>query len=315
MKKTNNKFLSIATAALVVIGLCCYFYEEYKVELLDMPAAESCCHGDAHADFEPEVTCSRVDDGVSGSGAAADGEDTMTVEDALDVMSRLELPQWTRTDTAEIVDHMGYMVNYNTTLLIPNWVAYRLSELELLGDVSRSSKFKTDPDIKGLQACDNDYRNSGWDRGHMAPAADMKWSSQAMYESFYLTNVCPQNANLNRGDWKELEEKVRELALKYHDVYVVCGPVMKTGEFGKIGENGVAVPDAFFKALMVKTDNGEYSAAGFIMANKPGNRKLTAYVCPVDSVEACTGLDLFHNLPDALEDKMEASVDLSVWNL
>lgn len=249
------------------------------------------------------------------SFACAGCDSTMTAEEALDIMSRLELPQWTRTDTTEIVDHMGYMVNYNKTLLIPEWVAYRLSEFEVNGHASRSSKFRPDPDISCIQACDSDYRNSGWDRGHMAPAADMKWSTQAMYESFYLTNVCPQNSNLNRGDWKELEDKVRELALKYHDVYVVCGPVVNACEFGKIGANGVTVPDAFFKAIMVHTGKAEYSAVGFIMANRAGNRPLSSYAVPVDSVEAYTGLDLFHNLPDVLEEKVESVVDFSVWGL
>lgn len=256
-------------------------------------------------------------DGDLAMASVTAGEDggTVTAEEALDVMSRLELPQWTKTDTTEIVDHMGYMVNYNTSLLIPNWVAYRLSEFETDGHAPRASKFRPDPELRCAQACDDDYRNSGWDRGHMAPAADMKWSTQAMYESFYLTNVCPQNSNLNRGDWKELEDKVRELALKYHDVYVVCGPVVKECRFGKIGKNGVTVPDAFFKALMVQTGRAEYSAVGFIMENRAGSRPLASYAVPVDSVEAFAWLDLFHNLPDVLEDRMEAMVDLAVWGL
>lgn len=263
--------------------------------------------GDSTGPGDDDVTMSSV--------AAAENSGTMTAEEALDVMSRLELPQWTRTDTAEVVDHMGYMVNYNASLLIPNWVAYRLSEFEVEGHASRASKFRPDPDLVCAQACDDDYRNSGWDRGHMAPAADMKWSTQAMYESFYLTNVCPQNKNLNRGDWKELEDKVRELALQFHDVYVVCGPVVKERRFGKIGGNGVTVPDAFFKALMVQTGKAEYSAIGFIMENRAGNRPLSSYAVSVDSAEVLTGLDLFHNLPDVLENKVEATVDMAVWGL
>ena len=111
----------------------------------------------------------------------------------------------------------------------------------------RTDKFLPDPDVRGAKAYSNDYTKSGYDRGHMAPAADMKWSKQAMAESFYMSNICPQNPNLNRGDWNDLEEKSRQWAKKYGAVYIACGPVYDHGKPKRIGNNKVAVPDAFYK--------------------------------------------------------------------
>ena len=99
-----------------------------------------------------------------------------------------------------IIYHAGYTTSYNTTTLIPKWVAYELTDEEVQGVFPRSGSFGMDPDSTGRQAMREDYSNSGWDKGHMAPAADMKWSEQSMYESFYLTNICPQNHTLNERD-------------------------------------------------------------------------------------------------------------------
>lgn len=228
--------------------------------------------------------------------------------------SKLEIPYLGRSENNEIVEHMGYTLSYNSADRIPNWVAYELSQFDVIGTVPRSGKFMPDPDLKGPQAQDSDYKHSGWDRGHMAPAGDMKWSTQAMAESFYLTNVCPQNRNLNRGDWKELEELARRLSVKYKKVYIVCGPIVTDNKHKSIGGNKVTVPDGFYKALLVHTGEN-YSAVGFVMPNEAGNRKLAAYVCTVDSLEKMLGMDLFCKLPDSIEALVERDVVLSDWGI
>lgn len=240
--------------------------------------------------------------------------DSDTASANVPTSQKLEIPYFSRAENNEIIEHMGYTLSYNSANLIPNWVAYELSQFDVNGSVPRSKKFMPDPDIEGPQAHDSDYKHSGWDRGHMAPAGDMKWSSQAMAESFYLSNICPQNQNLNRGDWKELEELARNLSAKYKRVYIVCGPIVTNNKYKTIGGNKVIVPDCFYKAFLVRTGEN-YSAVGFIMPNESGNRKLTAYVCSVDSLEHVLGMNLFYNLPDSVESIVEQRVVLPDWGL
>jgi endonuclease G len=170
-----------------------------------------------------------------------------------------------------------------------------------------------DPAVLGASATTDDYKNSGWDRGHMAPAADMKWSKQAMDESFYLSNICPQNHNLNSGDWKALEERVRDWASENGQIYVVCGPIVSK-QPKTIGYNQVAVPDAFFKVLL-RNENGNWSAIAFLFANQSGHKKLSTYAMSVEEIQILTAIDFFPALPDDIEAKIEGQLDTAVWGL
>ena len=130
------------------------------------------------------------------------------------------------------LERMGYTVSFNPQTNIPNWVAWELNAEKLIERESRNDKFLPDPDIDERQAITTDeYKGSGWDRGHMCPAGDNRWHWRAMDESFYMTNICPQNHNLNRGDWKELEEACRRWAA-VEPIYIVCGPILyKTPQY------------------------------------------------------------------------------------
>ena len=216
---------------------------------------------------------------------------------------RLEIPQTNKKIKEQVIEHKGYTVSYNTKWLIPNWVAYELTDEEVVGEISRADKFVPDPDVTGTCSTTDDYKNSGFDRGHMAPAGDMKWDATAMDESFYTTNICPQNHNLNAGDWKELEEQVRDWAIKNEKVYVVCGPIMKQ-KYETIGQNNVAVPDSFYKVVLMYK-NGNWRALGFVFANKAGNKPLDTYAKSVDEVEKITSFDFFSALPDEIENEIE----------
>ena len=162
----------------------------------------------------------------------------------------VELPAKLPHHREQIITHTGFTVSYNHQWKIPNWVAYVLTAENLEGEVPRYNTFRPDPNIPTqYSATNDDYRNTGWDRGHMAPAADMKWSEQAMIESFYFSNICPQNRKLNAGMWKVLEEQVRALASQKGVLYIVCGPIVSDNP-RTIGENNVVVPDSFFKCLL-----------------------------------------------------------------
>jgi endonuclease G len=186
----------------------------------------------------------------------------------------------------------------------------------LVEQVSRKGfNFRPDPDIEKVDAVvTQDYAHSGYDRGHMCPAGDSRWSAQAMKESFYMTNICPQHPNLNGGDWHELEQSCRRWAEK-EKLYIVCGPILyKKALNPPIGqEHKIRVPDAFFKVILTGVEKGKPRAIGFIYKNTSGNRPLDSYVNSIDQVERITGLDFFSALPDEIENKIEKEYDLKYW--
>jgi endonuclease G len=229
-------------------------------------------------------------------------------------VDKIEIPAKIKGRTEQIITHTGYTVSYNADWKIPNWVAYELTKEEVEGTVPRFDAFLPDPEVSyENSATTYDYSNSGWDRGHMAPAADMKWSEQAMKESFFLSNICPQNSNLNRGIWNDLEEQVRELVRQKGEIYVVCGPIMSK-QPKTIGTNKVAIPDAFFKVLLQNT-NDNWSVIAFMFANESGRKLLSTYAMSVEDMQIITDIDFFPALPDDIEQKVESEVNFTKWNI
>ena len=226
----------------------------------------------------------------------------------------MEIPQISDLRSQQIIEHLAYTVSYNHDWLIPNWVAYELTAREVSGEEQRSNHFAPDPLVKGKPVVTKDYSKSGYDRGHMAPAGDMKWSEQAMRESFYMTNICPQDHSNNAGDWKDLEELARDLAATYGAIYICCGPIV-TDVTNTISARRIVVPQAFYKVFLRQKKNGSWTAIGFVMPNAPGNRPLMTYMHSVDEVEQLTGIDFFYHLPDSIEDKIEADYTISDWTI
>ena len=209
-----------------------------------------------------------------------------------------------------VCHYSGFTAYFNPETHIPNCVAYEIIESETTGDEPRKKSFEADHTIDGC-AESSDYRNSGYDRGHMAPAADMKWSKVAMEESFLMTNICPQVKSLNSGIWHRLEQRVREWAARDSSIIVVCGPIFTPGKpVEQIGEIGVAVPHRFFKALYAP---GRNIGIAFIFDNDKVKGELRKYAVTIDSVERETGLDLFYNLPDDIENEVENQCNYKLW--
>lgn len=217
----------------------------------------------------------------------------------------IEIPVYKSPRGGQIIRHTGFTLSYDADFKTPQWVAWTLTAAKAEGTVPREKNFRPDPDVRGAQAYTKDYSHSGYDRGHMAPAGDMKWSEAAMRESFYLTNVCPQNQNLNRGDWKDLEELERTWAVKFGAVSIAAGPVYSSKSPERIGANKVAVPSAFFKVLLIGYPDAPRAYA-FVFPNEAGSHALTYYQFSVDDVEDLTGMDFFSALPDDVEAKIEA---------
>lgn len=221
----------------------------------------------------------------------------------------LEIPAYSDNDF--ILKRIAYTTSYDKVNKIPKWVAWHLTSDHTNGNQRRLANFIVDDNVPAPRAELVDYKGSGYDRGHMCPAGDNKWGYEPMKESFFLTNICPQNHNLNCGDWNELEIVCRNWANKYGDIYIVAGPILYKGEHETIGLNKVTVPEAFFKVVLCM--NGTPKAIGFIYKNHPCNNPQSSYVNSIDQVERITGLDFFYNLPDDIEEKVEATANLSDW--
>ena len=235
-----------------------------------------------------------------GSGLTAEG-----------TIAGLELPA--PIPGEQIITHTGYTLSYNEEYELPSYVAYELTRSEVLGGGEREDSFKEDPEVITGSASLDDYRKSGYDRGHMAPAADFKWSEEAMSDTFYLSNMAPQDPSFNRGIWADLEAVVRTMAYDNGSVYVVTGPVLTDGPYKTIGKNDVAVPKRFYKVVLDYTDP-ELKAIGFVLPNEGSDKALQSYAMSVDSVEEITGIDFYPKLPDDAEERLEASFDAGAWS-
>ncbi len=224
---------------------------------------------------------------------------------------RIEIPSSQKNIDEIILERKDYTVSYNKDTKCPNWVAWYLTSEHADGDCPRDNNYYEDSDVPYPKATNDDYRGSGWSRGHMCPAGDNKWDAEAMRESNLLTNICPQHANLNSGLWNSIEMDCRKWAKKYGDVYIVCGPIFFNKEHETIGKNKVVVPEAFFKVILCL--QGKPKAIGFIVRNNEGKKKKDQFVNTVDQVERITGIDFFPALPDSIENVVEAYANLKDW--
>ena len=213
----------------------------------------------------------------------------------------------------QLIEYTGMIVSFNTRAHIPNWVSWELTRDETLGETPRAQNFTADENIDGC-ADPWDYSYSGYDRGHMAPAGDMKWSPEAMHESFYMTNVCPQVKSLNTGTWKRLETKCRAWARADSAIYIVCGPVLTDSLSETIGDSHVVVPKRFFKVILSPHANPP-RGIGFIMNNGYVRGGMQEAAVSIDEVEAVTGHDFFSSLPDSIEDALESQCRFHNWSI
>lgn len=225
-------------------------------------------------------------------------------------LNHLEIPEVKPND--EIVQHTAYTLSFNPQHKEANWVAYVLANHSNQAEhYSRTNKFLTDPLVKTGSADDEDYDGSGYDRGHLAPAEDMSYSSSTMAESFYYSNMTPQVPAFNRGVWRRLEELVRYWSSVYDSLYIVTGPVLTSG-LPSIGPDKVSVPQLFYKVVLEYNHNGA-QGIGFILPNEGSAKTLKSFAVSIDSIEHLTGINFFPALPDNEEEALERKADLSDW--
>jgi len=205
--------------------------------------------------------------------------------------------------TGAIVHHSYFDLQYSEQHEQALWVAYKLTPGHLIKNVKRSNKFKTDPKVKTGSASLADYKASGYDRGHLAPAGSMTFNKTAMDESFYMSNMSPQLPGFNRGIWKKLETKVREWTKVSDSLYVVSGPVLKNIT-KTIGANKVAVPKAYYKVLL-QFKNGKVKTCAYLLPNEKSNKDLKHFICSINKIETIIGIDFNKNLDDNVEYELE----------
>jgi endonuclease G len=210
-----------------------------------------------------------------------------------------------------VITHIGYTLAYDTTYLLAKWVAYELTKEETNSNIDRDDRFVADPKLTSHSAKNEDYKGTGYDKGHLAPCADMSFSDTTMQESFYLSNMAPQKPGFNRGVWKRLETQTREWAIDNTAVYIVTGPILTEG-LPTIGKNKVTVPEYFYKVILDYTPP-EVKGIGFIMENEGSKIPLQEFAISIDSVEKVTGIDFFYQLPDKQEKIIEGKVDPDKW--
>ena len=214
-----------------------------------------------------------------------------------------------------LIEHEGFTLLFDTKTMCPRWVAWELTAEETRGKVSRSGvDFKPDDQVpEQYQVASWDYNGGHYGRGHMCPAGDMKWSQQAMQDCHYMTNICPQTAELNKTWWEHLERACRSWARQDGSVQIVCGPVFSDNpkSFGK--KHRMAVPKGFYKVVL-SLKEGKEKAIGFYYTNNRDRQTMEYAKRTVDEIEDITGMDFFYNLPDELEERVESRCNLREWN-
>ena len=221
----------------------------------------------------------------------------------------LEIPKTNTKD--KIINHVGYSLLYNEIHEQANWVAYELTKDETNKIFDRTNKFLVDQSVKSGSATDKDYENSGYDRGHLAPASDMGWSEITMEESFYYSNMSPQDPSFNRGIWKKSEELIRAWAIENNSLYIATGPIL-SNNLQTIGPNKVSVPNYYYKVILDYSEPG-IKGIGFILPNIGSKEELQNYAVSIDSVESLTGIDFFPLLDDDQETLIEKSLCVNCW--
>ncbi len=255
------------------------------------------------------VTCSRRSPDKGGESVKKEQKERESVsKNSADALLKVGM---SASVPSQLKDYMGFSISFNKDNHTPNWVAWELLGSETDGAASRSNRFWTDTEIEGC-AVGDDYRKSGYDRGHLCPAADQKWSDRAMEDCFVFSNMCPQDHSLNSGAWNTLENYERVWARRDSAILIVAGPLYEESDTRRIGPSGVRVPSAFFKVIAAPYLDSP-RAIGFVFPNMTAPGNMQNYVMTVDEVEKLTGFDFFSGLPDDVENEIESKSSFKEW--
>ncbi|MBM3401067.1 MAG: DNA/RNA non-specific endonuclease [Bacteroidetes bacterium] len=216
------------------------------------------------------------------------------------------------THRGYLIQHTYFSLSYSETNRQAEWVAYNLTPAFINGPQDRTDDFRVDPKVRNNPVGSGDYSGSGYDRGHLCPAADMKLNKISMSETFYMSNMSPQEPMFNRGIWEILESKVRIWAIEKNGVYVITGPILRN-ICGTINRGTISVPCSYYK-IVFKDNGNEKIAIALMLNNKSSTSSLKSFVTSIDNIESLTNIDFFSGLSDDIENKMESAVNTSNWS-
>jgi len=221
------------------------------------------------------------------------------------------LENWMPTSTTGVIVHHNYFsLSYAEKHEQAEWVAYELSKSHLSKNDFERPYFIEDEQVRTGSADWRNYKNSGYDRGHLCPAGDRRFSYEAYKETFLTSNISPQNHEFNGRIWNYLEQKVRFWADKYDGVYIVTGGVLDSN-LKTIGDEQVSIPKSFYK-IVYDFEGGKHKVLAFLIPNQPTTKSFYDFVTTVDEIEAETGIDFFPHL-STTEEALEATIDLKAW--
>tara|TARA_B100000767_G_scaffold266165_1_gene283170 strand:+ start:1589 stop:2911 length:1323 start_codon:yes stop_codon:yes gene_type:complete len=230
------------------------------------------------------------------------------VEGVSNTRANLNFKEFKPTNNGELVQHTHYSLSYSEQHEQAEWVFYTIKKERILGLVNKSNNFRRDKLITTKSASLDDYSSTGYDKGHLAPAEDFSFSTSAMSESFYMSNISPQHPSFNRGIWGSLESLIRKWGAN-STLYVVTGPVFGSCN-STIGLNNVCIPESYYKVIY---DPSAKKMIAFILPNEKGTKSLKEYVCTVDYLQRVTNIDFFPILEDKLEGKLESARHTLKW--
>lgn len=266
---------------LVIIAVCFYIYETQRNEETSQNILEQ----------EDQQTINEQD---------SDGFKSLSRKDFLP------------TSTNQVIHHNTYSLSYNEKHEQADWTAHVLRKSDIRNNNFKRPYFEVDPMVKTGAAHWRNYKKSGYDRGHLVPAGDRTGSKKVYEETFLTSNISPQEHEFNAGIWNRLEQKTRYYAKRYDELYVVTGPVFK-GARDEIGTENVTVPSAFYKIIYRQNENGTKKILAFLMPHQANSKPIYDFVTSVDEIEQQTGIDFFSQLPDDIEDQLEASRSSKGW--
>jgi len=227
--------------------------------------------------------------------------------------SKTEIPAFfvPNSTTGAVVEHDHFSLSYNELYEQAEWVAYTLKKSHLTYDDRQRPYYIEDPGVKTKSADWRNYKGSGYDRGHLCPAGDRRFSEYAYKETFYTSNITPQDKDFNAGVWNRLEMQIRYWCKQYGTLYIVAGGVLEKG-LPSIGEEDVAVPGWYYK-IVARGYGNDVKVVAFLIPHYETQKRLKQFLVPVDQIEHLTGIDFFEKLSDTLEDTLEKSIETSGW--
>lgn len=237
---------------------------------------------------------------------------TYSTSERVAVPGHFPVTMMPESTTGSVVRHAHYMLSYHETYEQAEWVAYALDKSHLTYDDRERPYFIEDPGVKSKSADWRNYRGSGYERGHLCPAGDRRFSEAAYNETFYTSNISPQKADFNAGIWNRLEQQVRSWGKRYGRVYVITGGILETG-LAVIGDEEVAIPGAYYK-IVARGDTGNPAILAFLIPHRETAASLDQFLVSVDSLEARTNINFFKALPEAIQTRVEERISREDWS-